>query len=207
MADVSGSQSALEISLPRAGEVVEYQMTSDIPVKLNFYVTEVVFSCDGTDLIFTGDQGGTVVIKDYLSLAQADALPAFELKGGEEVPGDIYLFAFNGEEQAVETAAGGNLDDASGASGADILSPDEWLEPLLAPDAGEDISSSLEILTPEQLFSGEEMVIGCDDVGSASLVGAVTVPINHEMPLGSLADGYDAVNECVQHIIDSPEYS
>ncbi|BDQ36673.1 hypothetical protein SYK_10330 [Pseudodesulfovibrio nedwellii] len=207
MADKISSTSNLEVSLPKAGEVVEYQISSDVPVKFTFFVSEVVFSCNGNDLVFTGEGGGSVVIKDYLALAQENALPSFELKGGEEVPGDIYLFAFNDADQSIETAAGGNMDNsATGDDYGDTISPSEWLEPLMVPEAG-DSSSSLDILTPDDLFLGDSQ----GDVGSefvaVSLLGATSISVAHEMPMGSFADGYDSVSDTIQLIIDSPEYA
>ncbi len=51
-------------------------------------------------------------MKNYLLLAQNDNLPTFELLDGEQVTGDVYLFAFNEMEEDVETAA------SAGAGGA-----------------------------------------------------------------------------------------
>jgi len=207
MADKISSTSNLEVSLPKAGEVVEYQVSSDVPVKFTFFVSEVVFSCNGNDLIFTGDGGGSVVIKDYLTLAHEDALPSFELKGGEEVPGDIYLFAFNDAEQSIETAAGGDIDNAViGEDYGDTISPSEWLEPLMVPEETGDSSSSLDILTPEHLFSCDSLGSIGDEAVAVSLFGATSVQVDHGMSMGSLADGYDSVNDTIQLIIDSPEY-
>ncbi|WP_319543576.1 hypothetical protein [uncultured Pseudodesulfovibrio sp.] len=207
MADKIGSTSTLEVSLPKAGEVVEYQVSSEVPVKFNFFVSEVVFSCNGNDLVFTGDSGGAVVIKNYLTLAQEDALPPFELKGGEEVPGNIYLFAFNDTGNSIETAAGSDMDNSmtSDEEGGTI-SPSEWLEPLMVPDGADDSSSLLNILTPEQLFSSDNLSTFGDEVYAVSLFSATSLPVDHGLSLGSLSDGYDSVIDTIQHIIDSPEY-
>lgn len=207
MADKISSTSHLEVSLPHAGEVVEYQVSSDVPVKFTFFVSEVVFSCNGNDLVFTGEGGGSVVIKNYLTLAQENALPSFELKGGEEVPGDIYLFAFNDADQSIETAAGGVMDNAAtGDEYGDTISPSEWLEPLMVPEDANDSSSSLDILTPNDLFSGDSLGDGGADIPTASLLGATSASVSNEMSMGSFSDGYDSFNDTIQLIIDSPEY-
>jgi hypothetical protein len=96
----------MQVDIPEPGKVAEYTLSSDVPVKFGFFVSEVLFSCDGKDLVLTGEHGGVVVFKDYQSMAQDGALPVFELHGGEQVPGDIYLFAFSNTALEVETAAG-----------------------------------------------------------------------------------------------------
>jgi len=106
LADNNQIQQVTEVSLPEAGVVSEYHLSADVPVKLDFYVSEVVFSSSGSDLVLTSEHGGTIVFKDYLVMAQTDTLPVFELHGGEEVPGNVYMFAFNEAASQFETAAG-----------------------------------------------------------------------------------------------------
>jgi VCBS repeat-containing protein len=91
-------------------------------VALDFDVTEAVFTGNGDDLVITVEGQGVIVIEDFRLLAEQGALPTFELMGGELVPGDVYLFAFNDVEAAeeLETAAEGS----SGSSGAGVYSDD-----------------------------------------------------------------------------------
>ena len=113
----------LRIDLPGSGSAQTYQITADAPVRFNFDITEAVFTSSGNDLIITVEGGGSVILQDYLTLAQEGSLPAFELMNGEQVPGDVYLFAFGEAQQtsdAVETAA----DGAAGGSGAGTYSDD-----------------------------------------------------------------------------------
>ena len=89
-------------------------------VKFEFNVDEAVFSSDDNDLIITIPGQGSVRIEDY-----EDALdfPTFEMAGGELVPGNVYLFAFNDlnqDNEAFETAAGAS----GGSSGAGVYLDD-----------------------------------------------------------------------------------
>jgi len=103
------------VSLPGAGKSTTYQISADMLVVFDFDTTDAVFSGNGNDLVITTEDGGTIVFQDYLLLAEQDALPTFELIDGEQMPGDVYLFAFNETEEAeLETAA----DSGFGSSGA-----------------------------------------------------------------------------------------
>jgi len=213
----------MQVSLPEAGEVVEYQLAADVPVKFNFYVSEVLFSCDGNDLILTGENGGGVVLKDYQAMAQQNELPTFLLNSGEEVPGDIYLFAFSDSEQSIETAAGGTVDGMEAADDGATISPNEWLEPLLNPEvdeAGEPSSffesppsgssTSAGILTIDSIFSDYQTFNGASGSNSeiqgvTPLAGASPLHIEMDLSVGSLVDVYDLLMDTIQHIIDSPE--
>lgn len=206
MPDKINSGGILNVSLPESGSVVEYRVSSDVPVKFDFFVTEVIFSCNGNDLILTGENGGAVVIKDYQTMAMEGHLPVFELKGGEQVPGDIYLFAFSDSESSVETAAGGG--EVEGLNPDEVI-PSEWLEPLLAPEeaGSEDSSSSLDgvdVLTYDALFSSVPVV---DSSPVATLSGAEVGFTNTSVTHYSLADNFDPVNDAIQHLIDFPDYS
>lgn len=97
------------VSLPGAGQTQVYGIAPDIIIEFAFDTANAVFSSNGNDLIITVEGSGTIVFEDYLLLAKTNSLPVFELLGGEEVPGDVFLFAFNEENenaQSVETAAG-----------------------------------------------------------------------------------------------------
>lgn len=187
MADSTQTPSVMQVSLPEAGETVEYRFSPDIPVKFNFFVSEVLFSCDGDDLILTGNGGGTVIIKDYQSMAQAGMLPTFELNGGEEVPGDIYMFAFNDGGLDIETAAGTPEEMAGEGAFTDEVSPGNLL------DGDTPASETLGI---------DEVLSGADQI---SMDGASRLNFEDDMTMPSLADSFDPVDDAIQQIIDSPD--
>ena len=193
----------LQVSLPEAGETVEYHFSPDVPVKFTFFVSEVVFSCDGNDLILTGENGGAVVIRDYQAQANAGALPEFELHGGETVPGDIYLFAFSGAGLDIETAAGSEEEMAG--EGGDPVMPEQGLDPLDVPEAGgaEDHSSLVSPVAGEVLAFDAVLP---ETVGEAALPGVSVFGFEGGTALGFLSDVHDSLADAVQHIIDSPEY-
>ena len=196
MADV------LHVSLPEAGETVEYRFSQDIPVKFNFFVSEVLFSCNGNDLILTGDSGGSVVIKDYQSMANEGTLPEFQLHGGETVPGDIYLFAFSGAGLDIETAAG--TEEEMAGEGVEFTSPGNMLDATDLPEnlGTQDHSSLGTPLTRE--------IIVFDDVlphhGDVAMPGVSAFRFEADPVIGSLADIHDPMADAIQHIIDSPDF-
>lgn len=179
MAENAQSTSVMQVALPEAGEVVEYLISADVPVKFNFYVSEVLFSCSGNDLVLTGDNGGAVVLKEYQALAQQGALPTFELNGGEEVPGDIYMFAFNESALSVETAAGGE-----GEGMMEDVSQGSAMSGLI-----EDASTATDSSQLQGLLSG-----------------SVQTQLGIDASTCSLTETFDPAGDTVQLIIDSPEY-
>ena len=192
----------LHVSLPEAGETVEYRFSQDIPVKFNFFVSEVLFSCDGNDLVLTGNSGGSVVIKDYQSMANEGTLPEFQLHGGETVPGDIYLFAFSGAGLDIETAAG--TEEEMAGEGVEFTSPGNMLDATDLPeDLGTQDHSSL-----GGPLTGE--IIAFDDVlphhGDAAMPGVSAFRFEADPVVGSLADIHDPLVDAIQHIIDSPDF-
>ena len=218
MAESSQSQSMMQVSLPQAGEVAEYHLSSDIPVKFNFYVSEVLFSCNGMDLLLTGSNGGVVVLKDYLTMAQHDSLPMFELHGGEAVPGNIYLFAFSGAGSEVETAAG----TPGGPSEMDEYL-DDPVNPgnvLQDPAHGSDGSTSLlnhgpslhhgseGVLAFSELFSDQHAHLGgMDQVGHVpTLFGSVQAIPDANLSVCSLVDTFDPLDDVIQHAVQMPHY-
>lgn len=90
-------------------------------VEFKFDTTDAVFTGNGNDLVITVEGGGVIVFEDYLLHAQNDDLPTFQLIDGEQISGDVYLFAFNEMEEdgeELETAA----DGSGGSSGAGAYS-------------------------------------------------------------------------------------
>ncbi|MBU4191272.1 MAG: hypothetical protein KKD85_02925, partial [Proteobacteria bacterium] len=113
-------QTRLSLSLPGSGNTKIYKVTSDMLVAFDFDVTQAVFSGNGNHLVISVEGQGSIVIEDYLLMAEQDALPMFELLGGELIPGGVYLFAFSAAEDQneLETAA----DGSSGSRGAGAYS-------------------------------------------------------------------------------------
>ena len=208
----------MQVSLPQAGEVAEYHLSSDMPVKFNFYVSEVLFSCDGKDLLLTGNNGGTVVLKDYLTMAQHDSLPMFELHGGEEVPGNIYLFAFSNGGLDVETAAG----TPGGSSEMDEYLDDPANPGNVLHDSIHDTDNSTSSMDLHSLLHhGDEHVLnyseifsdhhthlgGLDTVGHVpTLFGSVHVIPDADLSVCSLVDSYDPLDDVIQHAVLMPHY-
>jgi VCBS repeat-containing protein len=96
--------------LPGAGRSTSYRLTSDSLVRFDFDLSEAEFKGVGNDLEITVEGGGKVVLLDYLLLADANTLPLFEMMDGQQVAGDVYLFAFDTDQPQtqddLETAAG-----------------------------------------------------------------------------------------------------
>lgn len=189
MAESTQTPSVMQVSLPEAGETVEYRLSPDVPVKFTFFVSEVLFSCDGDDLILSGSEGGSVIIKDYQVMAKEGTLPTFELNGGEEVPGDIYLFAFSDTAMDIETAAG--PEGEGDGEFLDEVAPGGVLEIIELPVV-EDSSSFLDTLHFDEVIQ------------VAPMIGSVSAPLN-PLPV-SLADTFDPVDETIQQVIDSPDF-
>ena len=192
----------LHVSLPEAGETIEYRFSQDVPVKFDFFVSEVIFSCDGNDLVLTGDTGGAVVIKDYQSMANEGTLPELQLHGGETVPGDIYLFAFSGAGLDIETAAGTEEEMAGDA--LEFTSPGNVLETMdLLDDAGTHDHSSLAAPLTREILAFDDVL---PDHGDVALPGVSVFSFEADPVIGSLADIHDPMADAIQHVIDSPDY-
>nr|WP_321513825.1 VCBS domain-containing protein [uncultured Pseudodesulfovibrio sp.] len=114
----------LQVSLPGAGKTQTYQLTAGTTVKFGFDIAEAEFTGNNGNLEIALEGGGTVILENYQALADAGTLPTFEMMDGEQVAGDVYLFAFadtgDGEETELETAA----DGAATGSGAGDYSDD-----------------------------------------------------------------------------------
>jgi hypothetical protein len=204
----------MQVDLPEPGKVAEYTLSPDVPVKFGFYVSEVLFSCDGKDLVLTGEHGGVVIFKDYQAMAQENNLPMFELHGGEEVPGDIYMFAFSDTALDVETAAGPLTDqgeqvefeDHSDAKGGLVSGGDEHF----APDSVHVHDSAAHgengILTYSELFSdshGELFLHHGDEAGSAPAMFVAEHCVSaDDMASCSFADSFDPMDDVLQHVMD-----
>jgi len=217
MAESGSSLNAMTVDLPEAGKVAEYSLSPDVPVKFGFYVSEVLFSCDGKDLVLTGEHGGVVVFKDYYAMAQDGTLPVFELHGGEQVPGDIYLFAFSDSGLDVETAAG-PLPGASESDGIEVhtdskggLVPEPDGHSALDPVhvhglSGDHAGHGTGILTFSELFSDNSVepfphpagVAGC----AAALPGAEHCAAMANPAACAFADSFDPMGDALQHAVD-----
>nr|WP_321513853.1 VCBS domain-containing protein [uncultured Pseudodesulfovibrio sp.] len=126
MADTTTTQQipVLRISLPGPGESTSYQLTADTLIKFTFDLSEAEFIGNGNNLEILVEGGGKIILVDYLLFAEMDNPPVFEMMDGEMVPGGVYLFAFEGTDQAttedIETAA----DAGATGSGAGAYSDD-----------------------------------------------------------------------------------
>jgi hypothetical protein len=206
----------MQVDLPEPGKVVEYTLSPDVPVKFGFFVSEVLFSCDGKDLVLTGEHGGVVIFKDYQAMAQEGALPTFELHGGEEVPGDIYLFAFSNTALEVETAAGPLTDhndgveiqDHSDSKGGLISGGDEHsvLDSIHVHGQGAAAPADHGILTYSELFSdshGDLFLHHGDAAGYVpALFGAEHCVPMSDLASCSFADSFDPMDDALQHVMD-----
>ncbi|EGB14380.1 outer membrane adhesin like protein [Pseudodesulfovibrio mercurii] len=119
MTDTSTTQRPeIQVSLPGAGRSASYRLTADATVRFAFDLAEAEFIGNGNNLEIIVEGGGRIILQDYLVLAEADTLPVFEMLDGQQVPGGVYLFAFESDQpvtqQDIETAAGG----ATSGSGA-----------------------------------------------------------------------------------------
>ncbi|AMK11071.1 VCBS domain-containing protein [Pseudodesulfovibrio indicus] len=111
MTDTTITQAPIvRVLLPGAGRSTSYRLTSDSLVRFDFDLSEAEFKGVGNDLEITVEGGGKVVLLDYLLLADANTLPLFEMMDGQQVAGDVYLFAFDTDQPQtqddLETAAG-----------------------------------------------------------------------------------------------------
>ena len=114
----------LKVSLPGAGQTKAYQLTADTPVKFDFDLSEAVFTGKDGNLVVAIEGGGTIVLENYEALAGSDALPTFVMMDGEQVAGDVYLFAFGDTAQDAETELETAADGAASGSGAGEYSDD-----------------------------------------------------------------------------------
>ncbi|WP_319584223.1 VCBS domain-containing protein [uncultured Pseudodesulfovibrio sp.] len=153
MTDTSTTQSPIiQVSLPGAGRSVTYRLTADALVRFTFDLAEAEFIGNGNNLEIIVEGGGTIILEDYLVLAEANTLPTFEMLDGQQVEGGVYLFAFESDqavtEQDIETAAGagttgsgageytddaGNLFDGLTALGGQGDAYDGYVYPTLDP--------------------------------------------------------------------------
>ncbi|MGE4420757.1 MAG: VCBS domain-containing protein [Pseudodesulfovibrio sp.] len=153
MTNTSTTQSpVIQVSLPGAGRSTSYRLTADTLVRFTFDLAQAEFIGNGNNLEIVVEGGGTIILLDYLPLAEAHTLPVFEMLDGQQVEGGVYLFAFESDqpvtEQDIETAAGaatsgsgageynddpGNLFDGLNALGGQGDAYDGHLFPTLDP--------------------------------------------------------------------------
>ncbi|BDQ33421.1 VCBS domain-containing protein [Pseudodesulfovibrio portus] len=176
----------LQVSLPGAGQTGTYTLTADTPVKFAFDLSEAVFTGVNGNLEIAVEGGGTVILENYKALAESGVLPPFETLDGEQVAGDVYLFAFTETEETaedLETAA----DGAAGGSGAGEYSDDpgslfDGLDALggqgdaFAPQAF-DVAEEIDGLT----LSAQAPVAG-DDANQVDEAGDPDLYVNFDDP-------------------------
>lgn len=140
MTDTSTTQRpVIQVSLPGAGQSASYTLTADALVRFTFDLAEAEFIGNGNNLEILVEGSGRIILLDYLTLADANTLPVFEMLDGQQIEGEVYLFAFENDqpvtEQDIETAAGaatsgsgaGDYNDDPGAlfDGLDALGPQD----------------------------------------------------------------------------------
>ncbi|MEZ7196370.1 hypothetical protein [Pseudodesulfovibrio karagichevae] len=214
MAESAPSHNSMQVDLPEPGKVAEYTLFPDVPVKFGFFVSEVLFSCDGKNLVLTGEHGGVVIFKDYQSMAQEGSLPVFELHGGEQVPGDIYLFAFSNTALDVETAAGPltdhnegvQIEDYTDSKGGLISGGDEHSALDSVHVHGSGVQAGHGVLTYSELFSGghDELFLHHGDAAGyvPALFGAGHCAGTAGLTACSLADSFDPLGDALQNAMD-----
>ena len=163
----------MEVSLPGAGKIQTYALTADTPVKFMFDLSDAIFTGVNGNLEIVVEGGGTVILENYQALAEAGTLPTFETFDGEQIAGEVYLFAFGEDVEGVtqedlETAAGA----AASGSGAGEYSDDagtlyDGLDALGGQDDAYDSTAiePLEEIIPAILEEEEERIppVAVDD--------------------------------------------
>ncbi|MBC16704.1 MAG: hypothetical protein CL942_06600 [Desulfovibrio sp.] len=108
-----------------SGETAVYTVGADSNLVFGFDSDSVLIEQRGNDLVILGDDGGTAVLKGYVSLVEAGTPPDVLLNDGILVAGDVFLMS---QGQPEETAAdgvvsgsglNGYFDDAGGLVGGD----------------------------------------------------------------------------------------
>ncbi|MBG0791396.1 MAG: hypothetical protein H0S80_12965, partial [Desulfovibrionaceae bacterium] len=157
--------------------IQRYQLATDMLVQFNFSIADAVFAGSNGNLEIYVEGGGTVILENYQSLAEAEELPTFMLMDGQVVSGDIYLFAFAGEDgmtiEDLETAAAASA-SGSGAgeysddpgnlfAGLDALGPqgdaygEHAIEPL-SPVPGFDLEREAPLIPPVAVDDENEVM-------------------------------------------------
>ena len=163
----------MEVSLPGAGKIQTYALTADTPVKFMFDLSDAIFTGVNGNLEIVVEGGGTVILENYQAFAEAGTLPTFEMLDGEQIAGEVYLFAFGEDVEGVtqedlETAAGA----AATGSGAGEYSDDagtlyDGLDALGGQDDAYDSTAiePLEEIIPAILEEEEERIppVAVDD--------------------------------------------
>ncbi|WP_272700119.1 hypothetical protein [Desulfovibrio sp. Fe33] len=214
MAESVPSYNPMLVELPAPGKVAEFTLHPGVPVVFGFFVSEVVFSSEGADLILTGEDGGVVVFKDYLTMAREGALPDFELHGGEIVPGSIYLFAFTDGSLDVETAAGADAGKPQGVEVQDHTDSKGGLIPEMEDHAapggvhlhGVQGGRGGDILTYNELFSDGRSDFSSSHIDEPGYLPSLFGAEPHGAAAGlyavTLSDIFDPMDDALQHLIE-----
>ncbi|MDD3311184.1 tandem-95 repeat protein, partial [Pseudodesulfovibrio sp.] len=180
MTDTAQNLTMISVGLPAPGTTQVVKLSANMLVEFQFDTTDVTYSHQGPNLVLTTPDGGVVIFEGFLDLAQEGGLPVFQLIGGEQIPGDVYLFAFeNVESTQSETAAGSSL----GSSGAGVYMDDEG-----------NLFRGLSSLPPQDLpgrTGGRDLT--SDDIQDLLTTTSSNAPtINGTLSLHMAEDGYDA---------------
>ncbi|MBI9113057.1 hypothetical protein, partial [Maridesulfovibrio ferrireducens] len=93
------------INLPGKGESVIYKVDETTSFNFGFNYSDATFTGNGDDLVISSEDNGIIILEGYLPLAKEELVPDFVLEDGEEIPGNVYLFAFSQDSNEIETAA------------------------------------------------------------------------------------------------------
>ncbi|QJB57170.1 VCBS domain-containing protein [Pseudodesulfovibrio sp. zrk46] len=107
----------ITVTKPAIDGVTTIPVAADAALIFDFDISTAEFNGNGPDLVITLEEGGVVIVKDYLIMAEEGTLPTFELMDGTEVPGDVYLFAFNEESSDQQDNFDTAADSAASGSG------------------------------------------------------------------------------------------
>ncbi|SDL29580.1 hypothetical protein SAMN05660337_2548, partial [Maridesulfovibrio ferrireducens] len=108
------------INLPGKGESVIYKVDETTAFNFGFNYSDATFTGNGGDLVISSEDNGVIILEGYLPLAKEELVPAFVLEDGEEIPGNVYLFAFSQDSNEIETAANTGTSGSGAGEYADM---------------------------------------------------------------------------------------
>ncbi|WP_319584175.1 VCBS domain-containing protein [uncultured Pseudodesulfovibrio sp.] len=181
----------LHIALPGAGNIQTYHLDADTPIKFDFDLANAVFTGENGNLEITVEGGGTIVLENYQALADTGSLPLFEMLNGEQVAGDVYLFAFEGADQNadLETAAA----NATGGSGAGQYTDDAGtLSASINALGGQDDSFGTHAFPTLSGVLGQTAPIANDDFASIDEQGDSDFVVGRNLVFVDSVNDYNA---------------
>ncbi|MCD6527222.1 MAG: cadherin-like domain-containing protein, partial [Desulfuromonas sp.] len=178
---VRGETMAAGMTIPAANavEVVAVQAGAEVPIA--FSLDDVEMTVTGGDLQLDFENGSTLLLQDFATLAAADNPPTLVMADGTMLPGDAVIFSYAGAELA--PAAGPAL--GSGGVGT------------YRSDMGDTIDGvdRLGVQDPATLATGEGGVLEDDSAVLDEIPPPVATDddsvLVNEAALDEIQDGYD----------------